>query len=178
MWTAGSDDNILLVCHYLFSLIHSTKYCLVKLSVLCMQLSDFLSSCEPPWCWTNTCHWRLCPGRGQEWSRAWCVGCPGGATTVSVEARPPSPWGRSQCPLSPLQGVTAASPLMETSQQTWSVLATGLEEKMHARYRGQTPSLTIVLKSFSCEVSGCCTLMARPIGQSWQTRSFDLFKSH
>lgn len=119
-------------------------------------LSDFLSSCEPPWCWTNTCRWRLCPGRGRELSRAWCVGCLGGATTVWVEARRPSRWGRSQCPLSQVQGVTAASPLTETSRQTWSVPATGLEEKMHARY-----SLQLILNSFSCEVSGRCTLMAR-----------------
>lgn len=81
------------------------------------------------------CRWHLCPSRGQEWSKAWCVGCLGGDTTVRVGVKPPSHWGRSQCRLFQLRGVTAASPLTETSQQTWYVPATGLEEKMHARYR-------------------------------------------
>lgn len=143
------------------------KALIIKM-ILCISFL-FLSSCEPPWCWINTCRWRLCPSRGQEWSKAWCVGCLGGATTVWVEVRPPSPWGRSQCPLFQLQGATAASPLTETSQQTWSVLATGLEEKMHARYMGTKaiwPSFTSAKQLLFyhyylniCEVR-CCTLMS------------------
>ena len=116
-----------------------------------VNISIFLSSCERPWCWTNTCRWRLCPGRGQEWSKASCVGCLDGATTAWVEARPPSPWGQSQCPSCRLPGVTAASPLTGTSQQTWSVPATGLEEKMRARYTTRntiTPSLTTSARYF------------------------------
>lgn len=115
----------------------------IKIYCTVFLFSDFLSSCRPQWSWTNTCHWRLFPGRGQVWSKVTCVGCLGGATTVWVEARSLSRSGRSRCPLFQPQGATAATPSMVTSQQTWSVLGTGPGEKMHARYRRQTDFLLL-----------------------------------